>query len=166
MSKADQSRKSSTLVDLGAWGRFGQFLGAVLCLVGGIVGGAVGVVVWGVILLFLPCGFIGRTPLNGIVNVAYYAVSGGWLVGVFGLIPGAIVGFAFAVSNRGRFWGISMLAALVLGYVIELGIGYPTNILGVLLYIGAPVQAVWFSFVGAMFVKARFGLLPLEEETE
>jgi len=154
--------ESKIWINLGSKGCWGQVVGAVMCFIMGTIGGLLSVMVWGAVLLFLPIGFLGRDLIGAFLNVAHYVSSGAWIVGLFGLIPGMLIGLAFAVLGK-RAWGKVMLLALALGYGVELIYGYPTNFLGIVFYITSPIQAVWFAFVGAMFVKSRFGLLPSEE---
>lgn len=156
-------RKSKVWIDLRAKGHWGQIFGAIICFIGGAIGGIMGVVVWEMILVFLFSTFLRRDLIYGILNVVDSIDIGVLiLVGLFGLVPGALLGFVFAVFNQ-RFWGKAMFLALILGYVVELVSGYPTNLLGAVFYITCPIQAVWFGFIGAMFVKSRFGLLPSDE---
>lgn len=152
-----------TWVDLAKLGCLGQVLGAIICTVAGIILGAVGVVVWGGLLHIIGGALLGQGKLEAVVGVAIGMFSRGWLAGVFGLLPGTALGLAIGITNRRRLLAVAVLMAMAVGYIGEIIFGYPVNLLGIVFYAGAPIQAVWFAGIGALLLKIKLGLVKIDQ---
>ena len=152
-----------TWVDLAKLGCLGRVLGVLGCTLTGMILGAVGVVLWIGLLRIIGGVLLGLDKLETVAGVSVNIVSGLWLAGVFGLLPGIVLGFAIGATNSRRLLGITVLVAMTLGYVGEIIFGYPVNILGIVFYTGAPIQAVWFAGIGALLLKIKLGLVRIEQ---
>jgi len=125
--------------------------------------GAVGVAIWSAILHIIRGGFLGEGQLETLAGAVIGLSSGGWLVGIFGLLPGLCLGLAIGLTNRGRLLGIALLVAMALGYLGEIAFGYPIDLLGIIFYTTAPIQAVWFGGIAALLLKASLGLAKMDD---
>jgi hypothetical protein len=134
-----------------------------ICTVAGMILGAVGVVIWSGLLHIIGGALLGQGKLETLVGVAIGVFSGGWLAGVFGLLPGTVLGLAIGITNRRRLLASAVLVAMALGYCGELIYGYPVSLLGIALFVGAPIQAVWFAGIGALLLKIKFGLVKIDQ---
>ena len=141
------------------YGTIGRAIGFAAVTLAGVLGGALGTIFVFLLGYAAQAGILGQ-PEPGILGPVF---SGGWFAGLFGILPGLIMGLAVASSNNTKVILSAYVVGILLGCGSFLAYGYPTTLSGACTYIGGPFLAP----VGAGFlsrrVKARLGLVPEAE---
>jgi hypothetical protein len=149
-------------INLGSKGRAGRILGVTICILVGAVGGAFGAMIPFLLFNIALAGLLGQSQ----PSVPLLIINGGWFFGLFGLLPGAIVGLVFGITTRPPVRIILFIAVIIMTCACELLYGYPTNVPAGLSYVFAPFAVPFISFFFVLFIKIRLGLMAPEESVE
>ena len=128
----------------------------IACSLAGLVGGGLGSIfawVWGV---YGQAGLLGQNEPGFLGPI----LSGGWILGIFGLTPGLTIGFIYGITNNYKVWVTVVLVVLFTCYAVEIAYGYSRNIPACFFYVGAPSFIVLGSAFASSRLKIRLGLMP------
>lgn len=149
-------------IDLGGRGCVGRTLGIAACTVAGAIGGALGSILPYLAILHTIAGWL-LQPEPGIAGPILQV---GWVMGLYGVLPGAVVGFVTALT-RGPSARIALcIGALVMSCGCLWFPGYPASIPAFCFYAFEPFFVTLASMFLSTAIKIRLGLMPPGEAAE
>lgn len=149
-------------INLGDKGCLGRTLGVVGCTVSGAIAGAFGSIFPYLIALYAIAGLLGLPE----PSITQLILQGGWFLGLFGLLPGAVVGFVTALTSKPSAKIALYIVAIVISCACELLYGYPTSIPAGCFYLFGPFAVPFVSMIFSTAIKIRLGLMPPREAAE
>lgn len=146
-------------VNLGSRGRVGRAFGVELISLSGAIGGAFGTVFVYLLALHLIAGAL-QQPEPGILPPV---LAGAWVLGLFGLVPGAVFGLVFALSDQPNARMVAYAAAIVIAFGCQFAYGLPTNLVMACAYCWGPFAVPWIAMFAARLAKLRLGMFPADQ---
>jgi hypothetical protein len=136
-----------------------RLLGIIACSIAGILGGVSGSLVALLMGEALQAGLLGQNEPGFISPI----LSGGWVFGIFGIIPGLLIGFSYGITNNDKIWISVVLFGFLTSCASEIIYGYPTNVRACLYYFVSPTLTAFFAAIASSRFKIWMGLMPPEQ---
>jgi len=162
LGRTSTAASPKIVIDLGRLGVLGRIVGFFACLFVGIVFGASGSLVAGLLPFFALAGIFGQEQPSALG----LTLTGAWVAALFGVIPGGLIGAYLGASRHETRFAIFAILALLAGCAAEWAVGYPTTVPAFCLYYLAPFLSLFISIPLVRTLKVRLGLYPKEVAAE